>query len=982
MVAKLNEESLEALVVKQLIGLGGIPGWREGDSSDFDAAYCVDRGELCAFLEATQPTVAGALDLRSDNPTSQKFLARLQGEITSRGVVDVLRKGIDHHQHHVDLYFPTPAIGATKAAAEYAANRLTITRQVHYSLREAGKSIDLVALLNGLPIFTFELKNLITGQSVEDAIQQYKVDRDPAELLFKFGRTIAHFALDDRAVRFCTDLRGKDSWFLPFDQGVNDGAGNPPNPDGVATDYLWRRILAPQSLADLIEHYVQVVTTRHRKTGKVSRSAIFPRYHQLDVVRTLLAEIREKGAGGRYLIQHSAGSGKSNSIAWLAHQLVSVERDAVRAFDTVLVVTDRVILDDQIKQTIKGFAQVSSTVAHAESAADLREAISAGKKIVITTVQKFPYIVGEIGNDHRDRTFAIVIDEAHSSQGGKVSAALATALSKYGVADGDPDEDTEDLLGRLMAAKKLLPNASYFAFTATPKNKTLETFGVQFIVDGVMKRRPFHSYTMKQAIQEGFILDVLANYIPVDTYYRLTKTVEDDPEFDGRRANKKLRAYVEGQQEAIRQKAEIMADHFHEQVYAKKKIGGQARAMVVTSSIDRAIQYYEAFSAYLKAQHRPYSAIVAFSDIERDGKKITEAQYNGFPSTAIADRIQEDPYRVLIVADKFQTGYDEPLLHTMYVDKTLSSVKAVQTLSRLNRAHPQKYDVTVLDFSNDADAIRAAFEPYYRTTLLADETDPNKLHDLVAILNGHAIYTPEPVDEFVSRYLMGAGRDQLDPILDKTVAAYNELGVELQIEFKSAAKSFVRTYGFLSAILPYGNVEWEKLSIFLGFLIPKLPTPPDVDLAAGILENVDLDHFRVEKKQAIAIALADADAEIEPVPVAGAAGPLDPELERLSEILASFNALFGNVDWQDADRIRRRVTEEVPERVADDPAYQTAMANNDQGNARIAMAAALGQVMLGLVRDETQLYKQYADNPDFKKWLEDTVFKATYRKTA
>ncbi len=548
---------------------------------------------------------------------------------------------------------------------------------------------------------------------------------------------------------------------------------------------------------------------------------------------------------------------------------------------------------------------------HADSSADLRAAIEAGKKIIVTTAQKFPYIVAGLGTQHRDRMYGIVVDEAHSSQGGSVSAALAASLSAHGVAAAQADEDSEDVLVRLMAAKKLLPNASYFAFTATPKNKTLETFGVPYVVDGVTKRRPFHSYTMKQAIQEGFILDVLSNYVAVDAYYKLVKVVEDDPEFDARRANKKLRAFVEGQRDAIRQKAEVMADHFHEQVWAKKKIGGKARAMIVTSSIDRAIAYYEELSTYLKENRRPYQAIVAFSDTERDGAKITEAQYNGFPSAEIPDRIQDDPYRILVVADKFQTGYDEPLLHTMYVDKVLSGVKAVQTLSRLNRAHPQKNDVCVLDFAGDADAIRAAFEPYYRTTLLAEETDPNRLHDLAALIMDSAIVVQEIIDEFVGLYLTRARRDVLDPLLDACAAEYIEREIDDQIQFKSAAKSFVRAYGFLSAILPYSNVAWEKLAIFLGYLIPKLPIPPEVDFAAGIIESIDLDSFRVEKTRAMSIALADEDAEVQPVPGAGATGHRDPALERLSEIVKSFNALFGNIDWQDAERIRHRITEEV-----------------------------------------------------------------------
>ena len=682
------------------------------------------------------------------------------------------------------------------------------------------------------------------------------------------------------------------------------------------------------------------------------------------------------------MIQHSAGSGKSNSIAWLAHQLPGVERNEKRVFDSVIVVTDRVILDSQIRDTIKGFTQVGSTVKHADSSKGLREAIEAGNKIIITTVQKFPYIVQDLGGAQRQKSFAIIIDEAHSSQGGKVSAALAQALSKDGLHQDVKDD--EDALNRLMESKKMLPNASYFAFTATPKNKTLETFGQAYTVDGVVKHRPFHSYTMRQAIEEKFILDVLANYIPVDTYYKLVKTIEDDPEFDAKRASKKLRSYVEGQKHAIRQKAEIMLDHFHAQVYQPRKIGGQARAMIVTSRIQRAIDYFEAVNVYLAETKRPYKAIVAFSDFTDDsGNKVTEAQYNGFPGSAIQDRIQEDPYRILICADKFQTGYDEPLLHTMYVDKELSSVKAVQTLSRLNRAHPQKHDCAVLDFFNDSDTIQLSFQDYYETTILANETDPNKLNDLAADIMKAAVFAQEHVDLFVERYLADAPIDELHPMLDGAVEEYVEtMDEDEQVAFKGSAKAFVRTYGFLSAILPYSNVVWEKLSIYLGFLVPKLPSPEGEDLSAGVLESIDLDSFRVEKRTAMKIALADGDAEIDPVPDSSGGGRAEPQLERLSEIVASFNALFGNISWQDAERIRQRVTEEVPTLVAEDPTYKTAMANNDKANAKVAMVDALGKVMLDLVKDETQLFKEYSDNEDFKKWFQDAVFRATYHSAA
>jgi type I restriction enzyme R subunit len=875
---------------------------------------------------------------------------------------------------------PKPAERHLSFAGNCSDNRgqLSVTRQLRYSHDDTAHALDVALFINGLPIATFELKNSLTKQTVEDAVEQFKRDRDPREKLFAFGRCLVHFAVDDAQVKFCTHLKGKASWFLPFNKGWNDGAGNPPNPQGIKTDYLWKEILTPLGVTDIIENYAQIVERKDPKTGRIKRDQLFPRFHQLDVVRRLLADACAKGAGRRGLIQHSAGSGKSNSIAWLAHQLVRLANAGGQVFDSVIVVTDRRILDQQIRDTIKQFAQVGATVGHAEHSGDLRRFIFDGKKIIITTIQKFPVILDDIGAQHKDRRFAIIIDEAHSSQGGKAAAALNAALS--GAEDGDADETVEDKINAIMEQRKMLPNASYFAFTATPKNKTLEIFGEPFPEGDAVRRRPFHSYTMKQAIQEGFILDVLRYYTPVNSYYRLVKTVDADPEFDTKRATKKLRHYVESNDHAIRLKAEIMVDHFHEQALALNKIGGQARAMVVTSGIERAIQYYQAIGAYLVERKSPYRAIVAFSgEHEFGGAKVTEASLNGFPSKDIVDRIETDPYRFLICADKFQTGYDQPLLHTMYVDKALSGIKAVQTLPRLNRAHPQKHDAFVLDFMNDIEGIRASFDTFYRTTILSDETDPNRLHDLKATLDGYQVYGHGQIDHLVSLYLSGADRDQLDPILDACVAVYDSnLDEDGQVDFKGKVKAFVRTYAFISSILPYTNAEWEKLSIFLNFLLPKLPAPREEDLSKGILEAIDMDSYRVEKQAAQKVQLSDEDAEIDPVPTDGGGHRGEPELDRLSNIIRSFNDLFGNITWADTDRIRRLIATEIPEKVAASAAYRNAKQNSDKQNARIEHDKALAGVIVGLMKDDTELFKQFSDNPDLKRWLTDTIFSATY----
>ena len=1000
MTTDTTEKGLESLIVAAMTGTTEplpcppdevcapplpfeVPCWLQGNPRDYDPGHAIDLSQLRHFLQATQPLVIPSLGLDSDNPTRQKFLARLQGEVTKRGTIDVLRNGIKHGPYHIDLFYGIPSPDNAKAIEHFQQNRFSVTRQLRYSRDETQLALDLCLFINGLPVATFELKNSLTKQTVDDAIQQYKRDRDPKELLFEFGRCIVHFAVDDQEVRFCTHLKGKDSWFLPFNKGWNDGAGNPPNPDGLKTDFLWKRVLSLRSLSNIIERYAQVTEYTDERSGRKRRMQVFPRYHQLDVVRKLLHDAQDNGVGRRYLIQHSAGSGKSNSIAWLAHQLINLRKKDTTVFDSIIVVTDRVLLDRQIRDTIKHFVQVGSTVGHAEASGDLRKFIEEGKKIIISTVQKFPFILEEIGNTQRGRNFAIIIDEAHSSQGGRTSAAVSMALSEAGAEEDD--ETVEDAINRIMESRKLLPNASYFAFTATPKNKTLEIFGEKLPADsqGRIAHRPFHSYTMKQAIQEGFILDVLQYYTPVDSYYKLVKKIEGDPEFDTKRARKKLRRYVESHEHAIQLKAEIMVDHFHEQVICLGKIGGQARAMVVTGGIDRAIQYYVAIRDYLVRTKSSYKALVAFSgEHEYGGQQVTESFMNGFPGSLIAERFREDPYRFLVCADKFQTGYDEPLLHTMYVDKVLSGIKAVQTLSRLNRAHPMKHDVFVLDFMNDTETIKAAFSDYYRTTILSEETDPNKLHDLKAALDARQVYSQEQVDELVRLFLGDAPREKLDPILDLCVANYRiQLDEDGQIDFKGKAKAFLRTYGFLSSILPYSVAEWERLSIFLNFLVPKLPAPEDEDLARGILESIDMDSYRVEKRAAIRIQIPDEDSAIDPSSSDGGRRKPEPEMDRLSNILKEFNDKFGNIEWSDKDRVHRLIMEEIPARVAQDRKYRNAIRNSDRQNARIEHDKALGRVMSAILNDDTELFKQFCDNESFKRWLTDMVFAITYTES-
>lgn len=971
-----TEKGFETIIVNWLVEQNG---YEQGTNDDYNKEYTVDETRLFRFLNDTQPREMAKLGVNNSEQKKRQFLNRLSGEIAKRGIIDVLRNGVKAYPADLIMFYFTPTENNEKSKQMFEKNIFSVTRQLRYSIDASKLALDLCLFINGLPVVTIELKNHFTGQSTADAVEQYKEDRDPREPLFSFKRCMVHFAVDDQTVMFCTKLAGKDSWFLPFNKGYNDGAGNPPNPDGIMTDYLWKDILTKWKLSRIIENYAQVVVDVDPDTKKKSVKQIWPRYHQLDCVEKLLADVKENGVGKRYLIQHSAGSGKSNSIAWLAHQLIGLEQDGHPMIDSVIVVTDRRILDKQIRDTIKQFMQVKNTVVWAQHSRDLKKAIQDGKRIIITTVEKFPYISQEIGQEHINNHFAIIIDEAHSGQSGRNSANMNLALS--GMAS-DNEMDNEDKINAIVEGRKLVKTASYFAFTATPKNKTEEIFGTPYEEDGEIKHRPFHVYTMKQAIQEGFILDVLKNYTTIDSWYKIAKKVEDDPMFDKKRAQKKMRSFVEGNPDVIAKKAAMMVDHFHEQIIAKKKLNGKSRAMVVTASIPRCIETYYAINKCLADRHSPYKAIIAFSgECKYNGQEpaLTSAELNGFPDAKIPKEFKKDPYRLLVVADMFQTGFDEPLLQTMYVDKPLYDIAAVQTLSRLNRAAPGKDEVYVLDFANKTSTIQDAFSKFYRTTILSGETDPNKLYDLITLMESYQVYDNDDVEHVVDLFLGGAERDRLDPLLDPCVATYNELETDDQIKFKSAAKSFVRTYGFLGSILPYGNVDWEKLSIFLNLLIPKLPSPREDDLSEGILSTIDLDSYRNEAQEAVAIKLEDEDAEIAPVPAGKVGHIVEPELDPLSEIIMDFNDTFGNIQWNDADNVQRQILR-IPAMVSRDKKYQNAMKNSDEQEARTESENALQNVIFSIMADNMELFKQFQDNSSFKKWLTNMVFNLTYNK--
>jgi type I restriction enzyme R subunit len=984
MPTNTKESGLEELIVNSLVQDNG---YEQGVNEDYNRDYAVDETRLFRFLINTQKDEMANIGILSGdfgdlyNLKKQKFLDFLRGEITKRGVVDVLRNGVKFYPSSLTLFYPTPSERNEQAKDDFDKNIWSVTRQLRYSKDETRRAIDFVVFINGLPLFSAELKNRWTKQNVEDAVKQYKVDRNPKELIFNFKRCIAHFAIDDEEIQFCTKLEGKDSWFLPFNKGHNDGAGNPPNPKGLATDYFWKETLKKNELANIIENYAQVIKEKDPQTGKTKEIQIFPRYHQWSVVKLLLSDIKERNVGQRYLVQHSAGSGKSNSIAWLAHQLVDLEKDNKPIVDSILVVTDRRNLDRQIRDTIKAFTSVSNTVAHAEHSSDLRDAIKNGKKIIITTIHKFPHIFEDMGTTHKGRRFAIIIDEAHSSQSGNMSAKMNAVLSTTVFSD---DDDSEDIVNKLIESRKLLPNASYFAFTATPKNKTLELFGTPYTEDGKIKHRPFHNYSMKQAIDEGFILDVLKNYTTYQSYYHLLKTIEEDPRFDKGKAQKRLRKYVEAEPKAIYKKAKIMVEHFHENV--RFRIDNQARVMIVTGSIKKAVEYFDAITKCLSERKSPYKAIVAFTGdtehmdtVTKNKEMVTEASLNGFPSSQIEKTFKTEPYRFLICADKFQTGYDEPLLHTMYVDKILTDIKAVQTLSRLNRAYKNKNDTFILDFANKADDIKEAFSRYYKTTFLSDETDRNKLYELIADMEKHEVYSQKDIDNVVNLFLKSAVRTKIDTILDVCVDNYKSLDEEGQVEFKASAKDFVRLYNFLGAILSYGMPEWEKLSIFLTLLLPKLPAPKEDDDTKELLKYIELESYRAQKKETMDISLDNKDGEISPITAGGYVSTSVSETDYLSHILDDFHKIWGDLNWQDEDNVKTTI-KQVKLSVSKDEKYQNAVRNADRETAKDEGKDATDRAMQSFMADSMELYKQYADNQSFRSWLIDMIFNGTYKR--
>ena len=972
----------------------------ETSPTEFDREFCLNPKQLLAFIAATQPEAYAMIQTKGE----RAFLVRLDEKIKTLGVIEVLRKGVKHLDKTVDLFFHKPASTFNaKDAEHYAANLFSVTQELKYSPNHE-KRLDLAVSVNGIPVLTCELKNPLSGQTVKKGIEQYQKDRDPKDKLLSFARCMVHFAADTEQVFMCSELKGKASFFIPFNKGLNDGkplppfgAGNPLNPNGLKTHYLWDTVLSKESLSTIIDKFAQVIEETNEDTGKKTKKMVFPRYHQLTVVRQILAHAKQHGLGQKYLIQHSAGSGKSKSIAWLAHQLHGLFdlTGEKHVFDSVLVVTDRTVLDRQLSEEIAQFAYPKSIVTAITSTGgsktnNLREAIANKKKVIICTIQTFPHLLKEM-DDLGALKFAIVIDEAHSSQSGDTSGKMNAVLADKHDNEEDEEEQTlEDKINDLIKSRKMITNGSYFAFTATPKNKTLETFGVprSYVQDGEPKTAfdAFHLYAMKQAIEEEFILDVLQNYTTYRSFYKLIKSVQENPVFETQQAQRKLKTHVEGHEFAIGEKAKIMIDHFHRDV--RHLINGEAKAMLVTKSIAAAIKYKQAFDAYLKEIKSPYKAIVAFSgsteykgnkekEAELKGIKYDEVSMNNFDShkNDIPKNFKKNEYRFLIVANKYQTGFDQPLLHTMYVDKKLRGVQAVQTLSRLNRAFkPYKKDTFVLDFYNTAEEIKEAFDPYFTATYLSEETDPNKLNDLVDALAGFELYDEETVKDFFAHYSSNAIRDILDPIVDASSILFNELSLDEQIDFKSKAKSFLRVYSYLARLLAFNNVYWEQLWQYLKYVLPKLIIENDEDLAQGIIDAVDMDSYRPSKQNTDKISLADETGIVYPIPVGVGSGISEPELATLETILAAFNQRFGDIEWTDKDKVDEILTQQIPDNMKKDQRLIDNIIYSDKDNAKDLSNKKLDEVMQQYLFTQTEIYRKFLEDPDFKRRYEDFIF--------
>lgn len=970
MPTNTREIGFEAYIETFLIDQSG---YEKRKPENYDKALCVDRELTLRFIKATQPKEWELLAEQHGSFAEDKFFKRLSEEIKARGLLDVLRMGMKDNGSSFSLAYFKPVTTINEETRKlYEGNIFSVMRQVKYSARNEN-SIDMVIFLNGLPIFTIELKNQLTGQSVQNALRQYKTDRDPNEPLLQFKRALTHFAVDTDEVYMTTKLEGLKTFFLPFNKGNEMSSGNPPAKNKYKTEYVWEDIWTKDTVLEIVSRFLclqkdEKVDANGKKS--IEEKLIFPRYHQLDAVRRLIADSRDGGAGKNYLIQHSAGSGKSNTIAWVAHRLADLhDKTDKKIFDSVIIITDRRVLDKQLQNTVAQFEQVRGVVKKIDKhSSQLREALENGEKIIITTLQKFPVIVEDI-EKLSGKNFAVIIDEAHSSQTGESAKTLKQVLT-FDEQEKDYEDGEEFILAEMKARGKQ-KNVSFLAFTATPKQKTLELFGEKQF-DGTFS--PFSIYSMKQAIDEGFILDVLKNYTTYQMFFNLLKKVEADPEYKKKKAQRLMVDFVGKHEVAIQKKIEIIVTHFWDNI--AREIGGKAKAMIVTRSRLHAVRFKLEMDAYLAKMNLPMKALVAFSGTVDDGDlEYTEPQMNGVSESQTAETFnKEDDYKFLIVAEKFQTGFDEPFLTAMYVDKKLGGVNCVQTLSRLNRARPDKEETFVLDFVNDTDSIKESFQPYYTTTVLSEATDPNILHDLQRDILNYKLFDEREVGEFCKMYFRGVSPSELNGFLDHVKPRFLELDKEQQTECRKKMSEYLKKYAFISQIILFSDTSLEKLYVFLRLYRRKLPITTET-LPFEVLDSVDLESIKIPKVGQTTIELENDEGALGPIAGRGR-GKNEDEDEALSKIIKEVNERFGT-NFSEEDRI---ILNNLTKRLLDHNVLAGAVKNNSRDAVKVKFDEVFDKELISMYRNNFDLYQKLDSNADLKDYVNRKMFDFIQKK--
>ncbi|WP_076419834.1 type I restriction endonuclease [Colwellia sp. UCD-KL20] len=982
----------------------------KGDSADFDPELCLEKERIITFIKDTQLKNWQALEVIHGEETDNVLIADLRKHIGTNGVLSVIRNGFKcfGKKFKVAYFLPNNQLNDDTLAL-YNKNTLSVTRQLYFSNKDT-KSLDMAIFLNGLPVVTLELKNKFTGQSTEHSKKQYKNDRDPNEPIFQFKKgALVHFAVDTDLAFMTTRLSGNKTFFLPFNLGVNDGAGNPPAEDGgYRTAYLWREVLQSDSLLDILNRFMhlQVEEKKILKDNvlkKIKKEVmIFPRYHQLDVVRKLIDDSKANGAGKNYLVQHSAGSGKSNSIAWLAHRLSSLHTELdEKIFHSVIVVTDRKVLDQQLQDTIYQFDHKQGVVEKIdEDTRQLVKALSGGTPIIITTVQKFPFVSeileklneeqgeGSVELSTKGKRYAVIVDEAHSSQSGETAMDMKYVLNKDGVEEraaqyiAENEEDDEDEVIRTMLRRGKQDNLSFFAFTATPKYKTLKIFDEPNPKTG---EAPFHDYTMRQAIEEKFILDVLANYTTYKTYYQITQTAEEDNHVERKKAARALARFLTLHEYNIAQKTEVMIEHFR--THVRHKIGQRAKAMVVTDSRLHAVRYKKAFDNYIeKKGYTDVRSLVAFSGTVED-PEVPDVNYtevgmnNGIAEKALPEEFDTDDYKVLLVAEKYQTGFDQPLLHTMYVDKKLSGIQAVQTLSRLNRMAAGKEDTFVLDFRNEPEEIFSAFKPFYQQTRAEELTDPHHLYRLQSQIDEHQVIHENEIDNFCSVYFAPKRKEsvhdhaKMNGVIDLAVERYVELDEESQGDFKGLLVNFRNMYAFLSQVMPYQDTDLEKLYTYLRYLLTKLPRD-----ASGpgykIDGDVELEYYRLQKISEGSINLESGSPDDLGGPSDVGTGTNTEEEVPLSELVKAINERFGT-DFTEADRL---FFEQIEEEAFESEDLKEAASANSFNDFSSILSKVFEDILIDRMDGNEEIFQRLMGDADVRGIAVNDIAKSLYKR--